>query len=51
LNAQRFVLEKGITDLMIILKSIKDINKLREISKQFDDLEKKKAIFEKHDKK
>jgi len=38
LSAQRFVLEKGITDLMNILKSINDINKLRDISKQFEDL-------------
>ena len=47
LSAQRFVLEKGITDLINILNSIKDIKKLRDISKQFEELDKKRAIFEK----
>ena len=46
LNAQKFILEKGIKDLVAILQSINEIQKLREIGKQFGDLEKKKAIFE-----
>lgn len=46
LNAQKFILEKGIKDLVAILQSINDIQKLREVAKQFEDLEKRKAIFE-----
>lgn len=47
MNAQKFILEKGIKDLVAILQSINDIQKLREVANQFGDLEKKKAIFEK----
>jgi len=46
LNAQKFILQNGIKDLIAILQTINDIQKLREVAKQFDDLEKKKAIFE-----
>ena len=46
LNAQKFILEKGIKDLVAILQSINEIQKLRGVAKQFGDLEKKKAIFE-----
>ena len=47
LNCQKFILEKGINDLISILKSVNDIKKLREIARQFEDIERKKAIFEK----